>query len=390
VTLENTGKGPVVNIVPSLSNTAEVNGTLAVVESPVAPCSNVLLPGQSCDEVVAFTASKDGSGEGTLSYKSALATLTINYQDGKNSKPLQQSVLAIQLDTGYVQNVLPSAASAMAFANNTLYVGTPANGLFMSSDHGTTWIDAQMFNGLSGNDVVAVSANGNQVAVATSNGIALSLDGGFDFQPQAWVAGGIPQAIAQVTSDNITTLYVGTTTGLYRGTFGGVFMPVEVVPTNVTALGIDLQGYVYAIANQVLYVKTNNSNSFVAATQVSGCAQINGVSVAWERTFFASNCGMVYVTNGASTLAKAGPAGTDLSALAVTGSNASFYGIDSAGSNVLIWNNDGNPWALNPTKNPANIIVLDSKGGYLYVGSSTGGFAIGIIDANDASKVTFP
>jgi hypothetical protein len=206
----------------------------------------------------------------------------------------------------------------------------------------------------------------------------------------------VPQAIAQVTSDNITTLYVGTTTGLYSDV-NGTFAPVTGVPAdvNVTTVSADSSSNVYAIANHSLYVKVNGNDSFVAATSTDGsCSQINGMTTSVgnlaTKLLVASNCGLLSF-DGVTLSGKVGLS-ANLLTVAVTSGKANIYGINSADGSVASWNNViAQPWVFNATnlQSPANLLTLDSDGVHISVGSPTGGFVKGTIDTSNPLVVDF-
>ena len=420
------GEGEISKMNYSFSSPDSMKGALTVDPTSTCTTSLILEAGQTCNYVIDYKASSDMIGTvNNPSVASAVPTFTVSYNDGRNSPSLQIPVAVYQADNNYFINVpndlpglkgqLPSdTINAVTVANNAngvpvLYVGTPY-GLSMSTNHGATWADVTTLDGLSSNNIKAIFANGDNIAVATDNGIAFSLNGGVSFTNESLAnvsIVGVPQAIVQTSS----AVYVGTSFGLYSRAVGtnGVFAQVSGISGSVTQLSYNSgSNTVYAINNgSSLYANSATTPSAFAVVNnitqngVCGSTQadydtIYGFFVPLDYRvpmLAATKCNMRYAV-GSSPLSfdkhNLGTAGSYNIVAAVGGVSSSsakavdFYGINTSGN--LEYNINGSGWKM-ATLNIANpsLLAVEPNGNYLYVASATGGLEVGTVSNGDVT-----
>ena len=114
---------------------------------------------------------------------------------------------------------------------NVVYVGTPQNGLFVTTNGGATW----------------QSVSAVPVSLTDSDGIYPGITG-IEFDPALGVIGGITNTIFAASYGN----------GVYESTNGGVSWSAIGGPSNVEYAAVSSTGVYYAVGN-------NNSRSGATA-----------------------------------------------------------------------------------------------------------------------------
>ena len=228
---------------------------------------------------------------------------------------------------------------AFAVIGTNLFAGTNGNGVFRSTDNGTSWTAAN--SGLTTPYVRALLASGTRLYSGTAGfggGIFVSSDTG-----ASWTS-----ATSLLTSSNVHSLAANGTT-LFAGTFGtGVCVSTDSGTswTNVSAGLTNLYVNALAVSGANLFAGTNGGGVFFSANSGTSWTAVNdgltsisftGISVfalavAGPNLFAGtgSSDGGVFRSsdNGASwTVAGPGLTNTNVNALAVSGSSL-FAGTD--------------------------------------------------------------
>ncbi|MBK9092169.1 MAG: hypothetical protein IPM84_05225 [Anaerolineae bacterium] len=214
---------------------------------------------------------------------------------------------------------------------NTVYVAT-FGGLSISTDGGATFTNRTTANGLGNNTIDGLFVNGNAIYAATVSGLSISTDGGNTFVNRTTAEGLGNNYLRDVHADG-NMVYVATWGGgLSISTDGG-----STFRTKTTADGLGQLHIlsVYADGNTVLAgtysaglsISTNGGSSFVTATTANGLGgnEVAGVYASGSVLFAATNNGLSISTDGGSNFSNR----TTAHGL---GSNSTYgvYGHDSA------------------------------------------------------------
>jgi hypothetical protein len=297
---------------------------------------------------------------------------------------------------------------------NTLYVGTPAGGLWRSSDSGTTWTplsDELPQIGVSGIVIDHPNAANLTIYIATGDkdasdtysvGVLKSVNGG------PWVSAGLSftgtgnfcgDLIMHPTNNQI--LLCATSAGLYRTTNGGTTWAVEQTgdfsqgsvrfkPTDPTV--------VYATTNNRFYKSTNTGDTFANITSGLSTPATTGrmildvtpndgnfvyvlsvnTSYALNGIYHSADSGLSFtITSGATNFLESTQGWYDLAfAVSSTDKNMLFTGClnvwrsNNNGATITKLNNWNNPTA--PAYTHADIHHLQYLGGKLYCLSDGG------------------
>jgi photosystem II stability/assembly factor-like uncharacterized protein len=175
------------------------------------------------------------------------------------------------LNLGRVNTVVPDPNNS-----NTVYVGTPAGGIWKSIDAGQSYIPLNDQLAQIGVSAIAIDPeNSNTIYIATGDddaydsisiGVWKSTDAGNTWQPTGSMgANGGPSAMHEIYIDpqNSNTLWVASDNGIYKTTDAGVnwtrtlngdFNDLKLKPGDSNTL--------YAVTSQTFYKSTNGGDSF--------------------------------------------------------------------------------------------------------------------------------
>ncbi len=166
--------------------------------------------------------------------------------------------------------------------SNTYYVGTPAGGLWKSTNAGLDWsplTDELPQIGVSGiaihptdSNIIYIATGDDDASDSYSVGVWKSTDGGTSWNPTGAIPGE-PNSMNEIfinPNDN-ETIMVATSTGVHKSTDGGNFWTT--VLSEISTQGIrDLKMKPndpttwYAVSNNSFYKSTNNGDSFSEIT----------------------------------------------------------------------------------------------------------------------------
>ena len=210
-----------------------------------------------------------------------------------------------------------------------LFAGTNGGGIFLSTDNGSSWAEAN--TGLSNKTVNALAATGSNLFAGTNGGVFLSTDNG-----SSWTA-----VNTGLTSTHVYALCVSGA-DLFAGTNGGVFL------------------------------STDNGSSWNAVNNGLTTTNIGAVAASGTSVFAGTSSGIFRTTdNGLNwTASNTGLTNTSVNTFEVIGGYV-FVGTSNGG--VFRSSDDGATWAADSVGLPAlNVAVLLAQGSNLYAGLSSG------------------
>lgn len=173
--------------------------------------------------------------------------------------------------------------------SNILYVGSPAGGIWKSTDAGATWTplsDQLPQIGVSGiaidptnSDVIYIATGDDDAGDSYSVGVMKSTDGGLTWNTTGLNEGNSPGAMNEIFIDptDNETLWVATTSGIFKTINGGDtwvnkrtgnFDDLELKPEDSSVL--------YAATGNVVYKSTNGGENWSSITSgmLSGSARL--------------------------------------------------------------------------------------------------------------------
>jgi hypothetical protein len=240
----------------------------------------------------------------------------------------------------WVQTDIPGDGiiADLAVSDSTIFAGTVNNGVFLSTNIGTSWTAVN--SGLPNTVVQSFAVSGSTIFAGTAgSGIFLSTNNGTD-----WIS-----ANAGITFSGIYSL-IASGDNIFAGTNGG--------------------GVFLSINNGTSWIAVNSGleNTFIPSLAVSGNRIFAGT---WRGIFLSTNNGTDWTSANAGLPPWSG--NNDVSALTVSGGNI-FAGIDSGG--VFLSTNNGADWTA------VNSGLMHTKGyhwtfavsgGNIFAGTDTGG-----------------
>jgi ligand-binding sensor domain-containing protein len=277
------------------------------------------------------------------------------------------------LDAQWTKVSEPSWVSARAFAisDTNIFVGTD-NGVFRSTDHGTTW--RAVNNGLTSKSITSLIVSGSNIfAGAYSGGVFLSTNNGAN-----WSA-----VNTGITSMNVTSLsvcginlFAGTSD---RGVFlsnnnGANWINTGLTTQHITTFAISGTNIFVGTSLGGVFLSTNNGASWSAVN--SGLTNKNVVNFAISGTnlFAGTSGGGVFLStnNGTSwTAVNTGLPDANIDALAVSDSGL-FVGTLSDG--VFLSTNNGLSWSQKKVGlSSGDVRAFCVNGAEIFAGTNGGG-----------------
>lgn len=250
------------------------------------------------------------------------------------------------LHAQWVQTNGPLGGNVISFAvlGTNLFAGTAGNGIFLSTNSGTSWTVVN--TGLTNTDVRALTVSGTNLFAGTAGGVFLSTNSGTN-----WTA--INNGL---TSTNVYALALSPNgaggMNLFAGTVGGVFLSTN-NGTNWTAVNSGLTNiFVYALA-------VSGANLFAGTTWGGGVFLSTNNGTSWT----AVNTGLRTNTRvRAFAVSPNGTGGTNL-----------FAGFDSSG--VFLSTNSGTSWTAASTGlTNGSVYAFAVSGTNLFAGTLGGVF----------------
>lgn len=263
--------------------------------------------------------------------------------------------------------------------NNTYWIGTPAGGLWKTTNNGSSWTcltDSNDVMGVSSIIIPSDYATSNTIYIATGDrdawdnrsiGVLKSTNGG-----QTWNTTALTYTLASNTMvnkllldpNNNNTILAATSNGLYKTTNGGTTWSTQLTSTDF----IDIE--FKPNSTSTIYGSTTDGKIYVSTNSGSTWSQKLNTGYRIELAVTPNNSNMVYAVVAASN--------NGLQAIyKSTNSGASFSSIYNS-TNLLGWEYDGSDsggqgWydlslAVSPTN--SNVLIV---GGVITHKSSNGG-----------------
>ncbi len=230
-------------------------------------------------------------------------------------------------------------------APNTIYIGSPAGGLWKTTDGGGSWASLTDNIPSMGVSAIAINSNNpNQILIGTGDrdandtygvGVLKTTDGGITWTQTSltWaVSTGHTSARMVTNPSNPNIVLAGTTDGLYRSTdFGDTWTKVLTGDIDDLELKPGDANYVYALVSKTLYKSTNGGLTFTTTGQTSTKrTQIAVTPAAPSNVYFFSKSGMFLSTDNGTSFRRKASAPTEGSqdwydlAIAVSPTNANI------------------------------------------------------------------
>ncbi len=190
-------------------------------------------------------------------------------------------------------------------SGSTVYVAS-TNGVAISTNGGATFVNRTTANGLAANNNSVVYAEGNTVYAAAIGGLSISTDGGATFTTRTTANGlGSNQVLGVYAAGSM--VYASTSAGLSISTDGGATFTSR---TTANGLGINFSRGVYAAGTNVyaatdggLSISTNGGASFTNKTTANGLGSniVLSVYAVGSTIYAATQSGLSISTNGGTS-----------------------------------------------------------------------------------------
>lgn len=231
---------------------------------------------------------------------------------------------------------------SLAVSGNNLYAGTLNAGVFLTSDEGENWIEAN--SGLTDNQIWSLAVSASSIYAGTENGVFITTDNGSNWS----------EASSGLTDGTVYS-FVVSGSDLFAGTDDGVFLSTN-NGTNWTDVSAGLpDGWIraltvsgtnlFASAGFGVYLSTDNgSNWNEVSSGLPDNRIIYSLAVIGTSLFAGTSGAGVYVSTNNGTnwdAANSGLENDDVWALAVSGTSI-FAGTENNG--VLLSANNSSDW----------------------------------------------
>ncbi len=283
------------------------------------------------------------------------------------AKPLSSQWSQAGLDGNYIRTV--------TFSGANIFVGTSGDGMFHSTNNGSSW--SVMSSGLTGVEFPAFALSGsNLYAGSEGNGVFLSANNGSSWSALAPLTNQYVFALAVSGTD----LYAGVDGGgVFRSTNNGtswVNSTAGMTNTRITSLAVIGTNLFAGTFGGGVFLSTNNGSSWQAVINgltnldvwtlnVNPSVPANIYAGTGNGAFYSTNNGLSWVTinNGLTD--------TYIHAFAFSGSTM-FTATDNDG--VFRSTNNGSNWqAMNDGLTNTTVWVLTASGSNLYAGTNGSG-----------------
>jgi hypothetical protein len=244
----------------------------------------------------------------------------------------------------------PNFVTSFASSGTNLFAGTYSDGVYLSTNNGTSWTAVN--NGLTISKVSAFAVSGTNLFASTSgDGVYLSTNNGTH-----WTA----------VNNGLTNTWVYALavkgTNLFAGTQGGVFLSINngaswasvdngLTNSNVSAFavsGTNLFAEIFTGLGYNVYLSTNNGTSWTDVNNGLSNPQVYAFAVNGINLFAGTKGGGVYLStnNGASwaSVNNGLPASSSVAALAVSGTNLFAVAYINTSYGVYLSTNNGTNW----------------------------------------------
>jgi len=269
----------------------------------------------------------------------------------------------------------PEGGSIRAFAvsGTNLFAGTHYNGVFLSTNNGTSWTAVN--SGLTSADVYALAVSGTNIFAGTyEGGVFRSTNNG-----TSWTAmnSGLTNTNVNAFAVSGTNLFAGTDGGVFLSTINGTSWTARnsgLTSTYINALAVNGTNLFAGTGTGGVFHSTNNGTSWTAVNSGLTNTSVYALAVSGTNLFAGTLYGGVFLStnNGTSwTAVNSGLTAKYVKALAVIGTNL-FAGTNFGG--VFLSTNNGTSWtAMNSGLTETSINAFAISGTNLFAGTLGGG-----------------
>ena len=281
--------------------------------------------------------------------------------------------------------------SAIAVQGSNLFAGTQGQGVFLSTNNGSSWTAVN--SGLTSLSVSALVANGTNLFAGTSGGAFLSTNGG-----TTWTAvnsGLTPNAVSTFLVSG-TNLFAGTAGGgVYLSTNNGTSwtavnsgLPASAGITAFASIGSNI----FAAASDI-YMSTNNGSSWTKADAGWPYTYINAMAASGSNLFISHDDTVYLSTNNGSTWTPMNSGITTYAQVTAFGIVGSDIFAGTNGEGVFLSTNNGTSWAALSSTNispTAYVNTFAVSGSSLYAGTKMEGIFLSSDNGATWSSIGIP
>jgi hypothetical protein len=276
-----------------------------------------------------------------------------------------------QTEWSQVDGLGGSGLTSSAVVGTNFFAGT-SNGLFVSTDGGTSWTAT----GLTNTYVSSLAVSGTNLFAGTGGGVFLSTNNGTSWTP---VNTGLTNADVRALAVSGTNLFAGTDDGVSLSTnYGTSWVTVNIGITGTPVFALAVSGMnLFAGTGNGVFVSTNSGASWTGGGTSIGLRYrlVEALAVSGSN-LFAGGVGALYLSsdNGASWTTLYSTPSLWIHALVISGGNVFAAddepgedGIDRGG--VFLWSSQG--WTSTGLVN-IDVRALAVSGTSLFAGSDYG------------------
>ncbi|MCC6690987.1 MAG: hypothetical protein IT235_05595 [Bacteroidia bacterium] len=261
--------------------------------------------------------------------------------------------------------------NAIAAVGDNLLIGTLRGGIFCSKDNGTTWVETN--KGLASHIIYAILNQGNQILVATSNGLYRFADG------NEWqLINGIANAYISSLIYFKNKLYAGAQNkGLFYSSDAGTnwSAPLDSSFQKYITCLIPNKNHLLIGTLKGLFQISNNSISWYPVQSHFKNIRINTATSDDKYIYFGTNHGVILYDKTTSKDSLLNRGLDDKMILTLTADSQYIYAVTGEGE-IFISADKGKRWKKTPKENlnSTTISVLLSTGKILFSGTDHGVF----------------
>jgi len=256
--------------------------------------------------------------------------------------------------------------TCFAVNGNNIFAGTANNGVFYSSNNGSTWVAVN--TGLTNSNILSLTINDNTIFAGTPSGVFLSSNNG-----GSWIAAnsGLPvtgiYALASIGNNIFAGMHGN---GIYMSSNNGASWAnannpnLNINQANVTAFAVTGDS-IYMGTTSGFCLSTNYGSSWTVLTG----SNVFAIAANGKNLYYGTQTGMWSSSNNGSTWT--GTPFLDVSSLLISGDNV--YAGRTHGGGVYMSSDSGSTWvALNNGLINDTVTALAACGNNIYAGTRGG------------------
>ncbi|HUU28477.1 MAG TPA: hypothetical protein VM123_11755 [archaeon] len=280
----------------------------------------------------------------------------------------------------WVQTSGPYGGVILSFAvsGTNLFAGTYEDGVFLSTNNGTSWTEVN--TGLTNTVILALAvspdSSGNLFAGTGDGGVFLSTNNGTSWTE---VNNGLTNTSVRALAVSGTNLFAGTGGGVFLSTNNGTSWTE--VNTGLTNTGVNHNGLAVSGTNLFagtfdggVFLSTNNGTSWTEVNTGLTNRNVCALAVSGTNLFAGTGGGVFLSTNNGASWTSTGLTNTDIFALAVSPDSSGNLFAGTGDGCVFLSTNNGTSWTVVKTGLPnTRVRALAVSGTNLFAGTWWGG-----------------